>query len=78
MWLQVTARTADKRMRLQGMLLAHNHSPFLSCAQAALLLMASHIRLCTVQHATVEGRSFLLLMGSCIRTALLVLQCSKL
>lgn len=40
------------------MLLAHNHSPFLSCAQAALLLMASHIRLCTVQHATVEGRKF--------------------
>ena len=58
------------------MLLAHNHSPFLSCAQAALLLMAGHIRLCRVQHVTVEGRNFLLLMGSCIRTALLLLHCS--
>ena len=56
------------------MLLAYNRSPFLSCAQAALRLMACHICLCTIQHATVEGRTFPLLTGSCIRTALLMLQ----
>ena len=55
MWLKMTARAADKRMRLQGMLLAHNHSPFLSCPQAAVRLMACHLCPCTVQHAAVEG-----------------------